>query len=139
MNQTINLRLSGHLTVKDDKGKILYDDHNDIQEGASYILARCLGGTTSESLGINIGDIVAIYGSGPIEYPKPINNQIFTVGENHIAFETTFDPGDFNGIISAFKLRNGSNSVFSMVSGLNIEKFVNSAIHVKWTLTLNLV
>ena len=99
MKETFNISIKGHVTVTNDKGEVLYDDHNDLTPEAPYLLARALGGSISQSLAIGQGEIEAGYGAGPSYFAKQISNQIFIPTENHITFETMFAPDDFAGLI----------------------------------------
>lgn len=139
LKEEFKISVKGHVTLTDGLGRVLYDDHNDLTGSAPYLLVRALGGNVNQSLSTGLAHIEAGYGAGPSYFAKLISNQITTPAENHITFETTFELDDFVGMIHTLSLRTVDNTIFSEVSGIEIEKFINTTIHVKWKLIFNLV
>lgn len=133
MNEKINLKIRGEVTIIDSSSKVVLQEANAISADALEVLLNCMSNVPNEA---HIDSIVMIGTFGQIS--KGVTNSILDPVEKSITFITQAFENDFNGTLESLRLEMGvMGLVFATKTGLSIEKDNETRVEVRWKITLN--
>ena len=132
MNDSIYLDLMGHIEIFNN-GELIFSEKNAITNDAIFILLNSLN-TTGEHNGIDTLNVSV----GFAIIRKPITEAIVNNIDNSITFTTILVENDFNGNINQLSLQSSKlGKLFSIKSGLNINKDNNMRLKINWKIIIN--
>lgn len=128
MQEELNLKISGHLFIQDDKGDVLYDDHNALTLNANNVVRRALASEPA------INRMVAYYQGN--EVGRTTVAGVLYPAADQVTFQASFSKELFNSNIDRISLNSNTSGEFSEVTGLTLVKDGDTKMSIDWTITI---
>jgi len=132
MKTNLNLKIQGHVNIKNQVGIILYNNHNDIDQAiaVAVVATRLSGGINADTNGIT--QLEFNYGSN---LTGLVDITSYTVEDGVLTLTIILTDENFIGTLNHLYLKTPIEETFSSRENINITKEEGETLYITWKLT----